>query len=232
MRMLRRIAVAALVLLGLAAGGAALGASPAGALSNPGPGMGCTSGTDDCSGWVASFDNPTCVAYNVYWTHYFLGAPNGDADYHVMIDQWWNGGPNCTAGGGAHLIGRAADIYVQDWEVPHVDTYAGSYGTLHFLGHYWTGGLGGSYNVTAWTPCHNAEDSGDAWVSYASYAGNTFTSGSQSITPNGISTSTAQHCNHGTPGGMAVDGSLIGWTHYTATVSNGTNHYITQLYLR
>ena len=232
----RRLIAGAAVVLGLMGAGAVASAGSAGATPiNPGYGMACTSGTDNCGGWVASNYDINCVAYNINWSHIWTGSPVGYADWHVVIDQWWNGGALCTAGGGAHLIGNVADIYVQDWEVPYVRWDSGpQQAFLYFHAHSITNYVG-TNNVTAWTPCSNAFgggvfDAADAYISGAGYSALTYQSGGYAITPAGTDYYTGA-CNLGTPGGMSVNGLWIAWYHYNTTV-NGASYTVTDLILR
>lgn len=241
-RLKRLVAAATVVAVGLLGGGAALAEGAGASLQNPGLGMGCTSGTDNCSGWVASQQQPACVAYNVNWVHYFTGASGGQADYHVTVDQWWNGGATC--GGSAHLITNVADIYVQDWEVPHVHVDGSGQNFLEFVPSNEQGSYG-SYDSHVWSVCHYVNTSigqigiygaDEAFIGSAGYAGGTYQTGRFAVNPAGQSTNAAPlgnlACDAGPAGGMSVDGTWIAWTHFLAGFGGFGNHYMTALYLR
>lgn len=223
----RALTVAAIgaTLTGAASAGGAMLADSAGAsISNPGPGMGCTAGTDACAGWVASYHNPTCIAYNVYWSHQWYNVAGGWAYWHVQADQWWNGGPNCTSGGGAHLIGGVLDSYAPDYGTPHVSVGSGV-GWLESWPHYYATLYGqyGSQGTTAWTPC--VSPSADAYSIQTTNAhgqsANTFQAGTFSADRQGSVSAT--WCNTGNLATDSHNGSYVGWGDGVDTSPVGNN---------
>lgn len=229
-RVLTALALAGTLAGGVLAGSAVL-AAPAGAsATTPGPGMGCGAGSDSCAGWVASYNNPTCVAYNVTWTHNFYGAPGGWAYWHVVVDQWWNGGANCTAGGGAHLIGRAGDYYWADYITPHIRISSGGQGVLEALPHHEStlyGGFGTGGTI-AWTPCIGASGDSDSNNIIDSH-GQTqlaFQVGQFSTDIWGQNTTTATYCDYrpGVTNNDSHNGAIVAWgffcKNYATTCAN------------
>ena len=192
--------------------------------------MGCTAGTDACSGWVASYNNPTCVAYNIYWTHEWYGSPGGYAYWLITVDQWWNGGASCTAGGGAHLIGNAGHYYWADYITPHIRISTGGEGVLEALPHHestlYT--TFGTYGTVSWTPCIGASGDSDSNNIINSHGQPqlTFQTGGYSTDIWGQSTVTGTYCDY-RPGVENVDshnGAIIAWAFfckpYSTTCAN------------